>query len=157
MTGSLSCYHWDPHYDIATDFPMFSHNYRCTLLNSTSVSHLSRSSSQWAEHNFYKYFMFSLFLSAAVATVSTPCPTAVLVPFTSIYLSLQSQTLNFSTMVLNLIWLFVVCYTCIIIHSNPIFCSEFWWWIISVAQQIYDLLVLHFLYIFITVIMEVQQ
>ena len=81
------------------------------------------------------------FLSVSLEAVSAPAPVIVTVPKYVRITVIKKSWLQLCSFDLILI-VCVVYYTCIIIHSNPVSCSEFWWLIISVVEQICDFVIL---------------
>lgn len=57
----------------------------------------------------YHLFIGFTFLPVFSATDSAPCLVTVMVPFTSMYTSMQSQKLNFNIIAFNLTWPLMLC------------------------------------------------
>ena len=146
---------------------MLLHNYPYTSLDySSALKHLDPLHylpgrylfcwcSQWMVQFLNIVYLF--FLSASIAPVSAPCPTTFIIFFTGMYGSLQSQRLAFSIMVLNLIWLFAL-----YVQGSSSFTSiQFFVLSFKIDYQcypaFYDLLVLHFFFIFISITITFQK
>ena len=103
-------------YNAAIKYPMLLHNfllYSIKLYISITISRFS-TLFIWALFNSLMQSVNSaqclnitclLFLSASIVGSIAPCLTNVIVPFTNIYVSLQSQRLDFYIIGLNLMFL----------------------------------------------------
>ena len=95
------------------------------------IIYFANAVSEWSYFEILLVCFYLLLLSA-------PFPTTVLVTTLQVCTYHCSHRLDYCDLEFDL----TICNVCskhIIIHLNPVFCSEFWWLIISVVQQIYDL------------------
>ena len=88
MTPSLLYYHQDHLCGTAKVFLMLLRYYCCTLLDYTSTSQHFISLRQPVNGAQFLNITYLLFLSAAIAAACAPCPTTVIIPFTSMCASL---------------------------------------------------------------------
>ena len=87
MTPSLLYYHQDHLCGTAIVFVMLLHCYCYILLDHTSTSHFI-SLRQPVNGAQFLNITYLLFISAAIAAACAPCPTTVIIPFTSMCASL---------------------------------------------------------------------
>ena len=149
---------------------MFSHNYCCPLLDYTSASqHLPRS---FALSNSILLILLTKALNGAQPLNVTlffffclfPLMLHLLLLHLLLYFPSQAYKhhcthKNFS-LHRNLeidFTTWITSFTRFISHLNPSFCFQFWWLLIIVAQKFYNLLALHFLLIFIMIIIKVDE